>query len=46
MGDMANEDEAGHFPSLSPSRYERMHQQCNAFVEEEDQWQDVRLFWS
>ncbi|XP_043971668.1 LIM and calponin homology domains-containing protein 1-like isoform X6 [Gambusia affinis] len=45
MGDMANEDEAGHFPSLSPSRYERMHQQCNAFVEEEDQWQDDLARW-
>ncbi|XP_032418515.1 LIM and calponin homology domains-containing protein 1-like isoform X4 [Xiphophorus hellerii] len=45
MGDMANEDEAGHFPSLSPSRYERMHQQSNAFVEEEDQWQDDLARW-
>uniref|UniRef100_A0A3P9MS07 LIM and calponin homology domains 1a n=1 Tax=Poecilia reticulata TaxID=8081 RepID=A0A3P9MS07_POERE len=45
MGDMANEDEAGHFPSLSPSRYERMHQQYNAFVEEEDQWQDDLARW-
>ncbi|XP_023189236.1 LIM and calponin homology domains-containing protein 1-like isoform X3 [Xiphophorus maculatus] len=45
MGDMANEDEAGHFPSLSPSRFERMHQQCNAFVEEEDQWQDDLARW-
>ncbi|XP_014890497.1 LIM and calponin homology domains-containing protein 1-like isoform X1 [Poecilia latipinna] len=45
MGDMANEDEAGHVPSLSPSRYERMHQQYNAFVEEEDQWQDDLARW-
>ncbi|XP_054912442.1 LIM and calponin homology domains-containing protein 1-like isoform X3 [Poeciliopsis prolifica] len=45
MGDMANEDEAGHFPSLSPSRYERMHQQYNAFVEEEDHWQDDLARW-
>lgn len=44
MGDMASEEEVGHLPSLSPSRPERMHQQCNAFLEEEDHWQDVRIF--
>lgn len=38
MGDILNEDEMGH----SPSRYERMHEQYNNFVEEEEHWQDVR----
>lgn len=42
MGDIINEDEMGHSPSLSQSRYERMHEQYNNFVEEEEHWQDVR----
>lgn len=42
MGDIINEDEMGHSPSLSQSRYERMHEQYNNLVEEEDHWQDVR----
>lgn len=41
MGDILNEDEMGHSPSLSQSQYERMHEQYN-FVEEEEHWQDVR----
>ncbi|KAM4594959.1 LIM and calponin homology domains-containing protein 1-like isoform 3-T3 [Fundulus diaphanus] len=45
MGDMASEEEAGHLPSLSPSRYERMHQQYCAFLEEEDHWQDDLARW-
>ncbi|KAM4751068.1 uncharacterized protein FYW61_006878 isoform 2-T2 [Anableps anableps] len=45
MGDMANEEAAGHLPSLSPSRYERLHQQYNTFVEEEDHWQDDLARW-
>lgn len=44
MGDMGNDEEVGHLPSLSQSRYERMHEQYNSFVEEEDHWQDVRDF--
>lgn len=42
MGDIINEDEMGHSPSLSQSRYERMQEQYNNFVEEEEHWQDVR----
>lgn len=42
MGDIINEDEMGHPPSLSQSRYERMQEQYNNFVEEEEHWQDVR----
>lgn len=42
MGDIINEDETGHPPSLSQSRYERMQEQYNNFVEEEEHWQDVR----
>lgn len=42
MGDIINEDEMGHPPSLSQSRYERMHEQYNNFVEEEEHWQGVR----
>lgn len=41
MGDIINEDEMGQSPSLGPSRYERMHEQYNNFVEEEEHWQDV-----
>lgn len=42
MGDIISEDEMGHSPSLGSSRYERMHEQYNNFVEEEEHWQDVR----
>lgn len=43
MGDIINEDEMGHSPSLSQSRYERMQEQYNNFVEEEEEhWQGVR----
>ncbi|XP_047221210.1 LIM and calponin homology domains-containing protein 1-like isoform X1 [Girardinichthys multiradiatus] len=45
MGDMANEEQVGHLPSLSPSRYERMQQQYNAFLEEGDHWQDDLARW-
>lgn len=38
MGDIINKDEMGH----SSSRYERMHEQYNNFVEEEEDWQGVR----
>lgn len=39
---MLNEDEVGLLPTLSQSRHERMHEQFNSFMEEEDHWQDVR----
>uniref|UniRef100_H3DMT7 LIM and calponin homology domains 1a n=1 Tax=Tetraodon nigroviridis TaxID=99883 RepID=H3DMT7_TETNG len=45
MGDIINEDEMGHSPSLSQSRYERMHEQYNNLVEEEDHWQDELARW-
>lgn len=45
MSDMLNEDEVGRLPSLSQSRYERMHEQYNNFLEDEDHWQDVRDVW-
>ena len=41
---MLNEDEVGLLPTLSQSRHERMHEQYNSFMEEEDHWQDVRDF--
>lgn len=41
MGDILNEEEVGHFPQVSQSKYERMHEQYNSFLEEEH-WQDVR----
>lgn len=44
MTDMVNEEEAGHLPLLSQSRHERMHEQYNNFQEEEDHWQDVRIW--
>lgn len=44
MGDMLNEEEVEHLPPLSQSRYERMHEQYNSFLEEEDHWQDVREY--
>ncbi len=45
MSDMLNEDEVGHLPPLSQSRYERMHEQYNNFLEDEDHWQDVSDVW-
>lgn len=42
MGDILNEEEVGHVPPLSLSRYERMHEQYNNFVEDEEHWQGVR----
>ncbi|XP_070834488.1 LIM and calponin homology domains-containing protein 1-like isoform X2 [Chaetodon trifascialis] len=45
MGDMLNEEEVGHLPPLSQSRYERMHEQYNSFVEDEDHWQDDLARW-
>lgn len=41
MGDMLNDEEVGHLPSLSQSRHEHMHEQYNNFLEDEDHWQDV-----
>ncbi|XP_047434572.1 LIM and calponin homology domains-containing protein 1-like isoform X2 [Mugil cephalus] len=45
LGDMNNEDEVGHLPSLSQSRHERMHEQFNNFQEEEDHWQSDLVRW-
>ncbi|XP_071360602.1 LIM and calponin homology domains-containing protein 1-like isoform X2 [Trachinotus anak] len=45
MSDMLNEEEAGHLPPLSQSRYERMHDQYNSFREDEDHWQDDLARW-
>ncbi|XP_030587022.1 LIM and calponin homology domains-containing protein 1-like isoform X3 [Archocentrus centrarchus] len=45
MGDMLNEEEVGHLPLLSQSRHERMHEQYNSFLEEEDHWQDDLARW-
>ncbi|XP_070684312.1 LIM and calponin homology domains-containing protein 1-like [Pempheris klunzingeri] len=45
MSDMLNEEEVGHLPSLSQSRYERMHEQYNNFLEDEDHWQDDLARW-
>ncbi|TNM85796.1 hypothetical protein fugu_008067 [Takifugu bimaculatus] len=45
MGDIINEDEMGHSPSLSQSRHERMHEQYNNFVEEEEHWQGELTRW-
>ncbi|XP_013876151.1 LIM and calponin homology domains-containing protein 1 isoform X2 [Austrofundulus limnaeus] len=45
MGDMGVDEEVGHIPSLSLSRYERMHEQYNSFLEEEDHWQDDLARW-
>lgn len=41
MGDMINEEEVGSLPPMSQSRHERMHEQYNSFVEEEEHWRDV-----
>ncbi|KAM3622848.1 uncharacterized protein V6R79_003921 [Siganus canaliculatus] len=45
MGDMLSEDEVGHLPPLSQSRCERMHEQYNSFVEEDEHWQDDLARW-
>ncbi|XP_067353678.1 LIM and calponin homology domains-containing protein 1-like isoform X3 [Channa argus] len=45
MSDILNEEEVGHLPSLSQSRYERMQEQYNSFLEEEDHWQDDLARW-
>ncbi|XP_076584064.1 uncharacterized protein LOC143319207 isoform X2 [Chaetodon auriga] len=45
MSDMLNEEEVGHLPPLSQSRYERMHEQYNSFLEDEDHWQDDLARW-
>lgn len=42
MSDMLNEEDVGHLPSQSQSRHERMHEQYNSFLEDEEHWQDVR----
>lgn len=41
MSDILNDDELGHLPSLSQSRYEHMHEQYNSVQEDEEHWQDV-----
>ncbi|XP_055014594.1 LIM and calponin homology domains-containing protein 1-like isoform X1 [Boleophthalmus pectinirostris] len=45
MGDILNEDEVGHLPHISPSRYERMQEQYSSFKEDENQWQDDLARW-
>ncbi|KAM6940708.1 uncharacterized protein FYW49_018943 [Xenentodon cancila] len=45
MSDMVNEEEVGHLPSLSQSRYERMLEQYDNFQEEEDHWQNDLARW-
>ncbi|XP_072240965.1 uncharacterized protein [Leuresthes tenuis] len=45
MSDMVNEEEVGHLPTLSQSRYERMHEQYNSLREDEDHWQDDLARW-
>ncbi|XP_049900717.1 LIM and calponin homology domains-containing protein 1-like isoform X4 [Epinephelus moara] len=45
MSDMLNEDEVGHLPPLSQSRYERMHEQYNNFQEDDDHWQNDLARW-
>lgn len=42
MGDMINEEEVGYLPPMSQSRHERMHDQYNSFLEDEEHWQNVR----
>ncbi|XP_029908794.1 LIM and calponin homology domains-containing protein 1-like isoform X3 [Myripristis murdjan] len=44
MGDMHNEEEVGHMPPLSQSRFERMHEHYNN-CQDEDQWQDDLARW-
>ncbi|KAM7394447.1 hypothetical protein PAMP_021251 [Pampus punctatissimus] len=45
MSDILNEDEVGHLPPLSQSRYERMHEQYSNFQDDEDQWQNELARW-
>lgn len=45
LGDMLNEEEVGYLPPLSQSRYERMQEQYNNFLEDEDHWQNVSDLW-
>ncbi|XP_042340961.1 LIM and calponin homology domains-containing protein 1-like isoform X4 [Plectropomus leopardus] len=45
MSDILNEEEVGHLPPLSLSRYERMHEQYNNFQEDEDHWQNDLAAW-
>ncbi|KAM4583826.1 uncharacterized protein PAE49_003641 isoform 3-T3 [Odontesthes bonariensis] len=45
MSDMVNEEEVGHLPTMSQSRYERMHEQYNSLLEDEDHWQDDLARW-
>ncbi|XP_037110516.1 LIM and calponin homology domains-containing protein 1-like isoform X8 [Syngnathus acus] len=45
MSDMVDQDEAGHLPQLSLSRYERMQEQYNNFQDEDDQWQSDLARW-
>ncbi|XP_035516855.1 LIM and calponin homology domains-containing protein 1-like [Morone saxatilis] len=45
MSDILNEEEVGHLPPLSQSRHERMHEQYNSFLEDEDHWQDDLARW-
>ncbi|XP_072320079.1 uncharacterized protein [Eucyclogobius newberryi] len=41
MGDILNEDEAGHLPHIGPTRQE----QYSGFKEDENQWQDDLARW-
>ncbi|XP_053188538.1 LIM and calponin homology domains-containing protein 1a isoform X1 [Scomber japonicus] len=45
MSDMLNEDEVGHLPTLSQSRYERMQEQYSNFQDDDDQWQSELVRW-
>uniref|UniRef100_A0A3Q4AQU6 Uncharacterized protein n=1 Tax=Mola mola TaxID=94237 RepID=A0A3Q4AQU6_MOLML len=45
MGDILNDDEVGHLPPLSQSRYEHMHEQYNSVLEDEEHWQDDLARW-
>lgn len=45
MGDMINEEEVGYLPLMSQSRHERMHEQYNSFVEDEEHWRDDLTRW-
>ncbi|KAM3864784.1 uncharacterized protein ACN63O_010471 [Diretmus argenteus] len=45
MSDMLSEEEVGHIPTLSQSRYERMQEQYTNNEDEEDPWQDDLARW-
>ncbi|XP_019717867.1 LIM and calponin homology domains-containing protein 1-like isoform X3 [Hippocampus comes] len=45
MSDMVDQDQAGHLPQLSQSRYERMHEQYNNYEDDDDQWQSDLARW-